>query len=537
MKRLHVLIALAAFLPAATLRAVEMCWIFGNGMVLQADRPVPIWGQGTAGEEVVVSFAGQEKKATVGRDGDWKVTLDPMPANAQGQAFKVTAASGSKQFGDVLLGDVWLASGQSNMAQPSADKSAGGAEEAAKPANPLFRVFPVAYNEWAPEPNTKNFAWDRKVSNWFDWIPATAQISGVPYYFGSMLQKETARPIGIIISPVGASNAECWISMKDLEADPYFARTVANSRNRIANAPQERVIFKAEVAAWEERKKTAEAAGQKFTERALNDQRDELAVRWWVGTLYNARIAPLRNLAIKGVIWYQGENNAGKRGVNASDQESYDKLMKALIASWRRQFEQPNLPFYTVQLSMFNWNDGNGRTPRDPNKTGGWPVIREAQEKTAREVPNSGLVVSWDVGEKANIHPADKRPLGERLAKLALRDAYGKKDVVADSPSYESHKIQDGKVRIKFKNTHGGLKTKGDKPLGFAIAGEDKNFVWAEARLEADEVVVWSDKVSKPVAVRFACIQFQDTDLFNKAGFPAVPFRTDSWPLVPEIAK
>jgi sialate O-acetylesterase len=223
--------------------------------------------------------------------------------------------------------------------------------------------------------------------------------------------------------------------------------------------------------------------------------------------------------------------------VNASDQESYDKLMKALIASWRRQFEQPNLPFYTVQLSMFNWNDGNGRTPRDPNKTGGWPVIREAQEKTAREVPNSGLVVSWDVGEKANIHPADKRPLGERLAKLALRDAYGKKDVVADSPSYESHKIQDGKVRIKFKNTHGGLKTKGDKPLGFAIAGEDKNFVWAEARLEADEVVVWSDKVSKPVAVRFACIQFQDTDLFNKAGFPAVPFRTDSWPLVPEIAK
>lgn len=522
-------LALTTTLAVLPLRAVEMCWIFGNNMILQADRPLPIWGQGKPGEEVVVEFAGQQKKIKVGEDGEWKVTLDPMPMNATGQPFKVTAASGSKSFTDVLLGDVWLASGQSNMAQPGAEKSEGGDALASQPPNPLFRVYPIAYNEWAPEPNTKQFAWEKKVTNWFDWIPAQPGTSGVPYWFGSTLQKETGRPIGVIISPVGASHAECWISMKDLEADPYFKDVVENSKKRIANVPAEQEKFKAEVDAWKKRKADAEAEGKPFTERQPHNLRDELAVRWWVGALYNARIAPLRDLAIKGVIWYQGENNAGKRGVNAYTTESYDRLMKNIIASWRKQFEQPDLPFHTVQLSMFSWNDGNGRTPRDPNKPGGWSIIREAQEKTANETPNSEMIVSWDIGEKADIHPKNKRPVGERLAKVALRDTYGKKDVIADSPSYASHKVEGEKIRVSFKNTHGGLKTKGDKVLGFAIAGADDKFVWAEAAIDGkDEVLVWSPQVSQPSNVRFGYIQFQDSDLYNSADFPLVPFRTDS---------
>ncbi len=532
MKKYVIPAVLLAICCTASLHAVEMCWIFGNNMILQADRPLPVWGQGKPGEEVVVEFAGQQKKATVGEDGEWRVVLDPMPVNATGQAFKVTAPSGSKVFTDVLLGDVWLASGQSNMAQPAASLSEGGDQLAAQPVNPLFRVFPVAYNEWAPEPNTKNFAWSSKVSNWFEWVPAKPETSGVPYWFGAMLQKETGRPIGVIISPVGASNAECWISMKDLEADPYFKDIVENSKMRIANVDAEREKFKAEVAAWEARKKAAQEAGQPFTERQPHDQRDEIAVRWWVGSLYNARIAPLRDLAIKGVIWYQGENNAGKRGVNATTIEAYDRLMKNIIAAWRKQFGQPDLPFYTVQLSMFSWNDGNGRTPRDPNKPGSWPSIREAQEKTAKETSNSGMVVSWDIGEKGDIHPKNKRPVGERLAKLALRDAYGKKDVVAEGPSYASHKVDGDKVRVTFKDTHGGLKTKGSKPLGFAIAGADNKFVWAEAQIDgADDVLVWSPQVAEPKNVRFGYIQFQDSDLYNSAGLPLVPFRTDEGPL------
>ena len=532
MMKKTLLLALTSTLAVLPLRAVEMCWIFGNNMILQADRPLPVWGQGKPGEEVVVEFAGQKKSAKVGEDGEWSVTLDAMPMNATGQPFKVTAPSGNKVFTDVLLGDVWLASGQSNMAQPPAKDSEGGDQLAAQAPNPLFRVYPIAYNEWAPEPNTKQFAWEKKVSNWFDWVPGSAGTSGVPYWFGSTLQKETGRPIGVIMSPVGASNAECWISMKDLEADPYFKEIVENSKNRIANREVEGEKFKAEVEAWKKRKADAEAAGQKFTERQPHNLRDELAVRWWVGALYNARIAALRNLSIKGVIWYQGENNAAGAGVSADDTESYDRLMQNIIAAWRKQFGQPDLPFYMVQLSMFSWNDGNGRTPRDPNKPGSWSRIREAQEKTAKAVPNSALVVSWDIGDKANIHPPNKRPVGERLAKVALRDVYGKKDVIADSPSYVSHKVEGDKIRVTFKDTHGGLKTKGDKPLGFAIAGADNKFVWADAKIDGkDEVLVWSPQVTQPTNVRFGYIQFQDSDLFNSADFPVVPFRTDSLPI------
>lgn len=512
-------------------RGVDMCWVFGNNMVLQADRPLPVWGQGTPGEAVTVSFGGQEKSATVDADGEWKVVLDAMPANGQGQPFSVTTVSGVKKFSDVLLGDVWICSGQSNMAQPPAEKSEGAEAFAAHLPNPLFRVYPVAYNEWAPEPNTKQFGWPRKVSNWFDWNPASLQTAGVPFFFGEMLQRETDRPVGLIISPVGASNAECWIPMKDLDSDPYFADIVEASKRYIAGQPEAREKFSIEVADWEARKQAAEANGEPFNERRPHDFRPDLAVRFWVGTLHNVRIAPLRDLAIKGVIWYQGENNAASHGTCADDVEGYARLMKNIVASWRRQFGQPDLPFYQVQLSMFNWDDFGGRRPRDANVPGSWSMIREAQEISARETPHSGLVVSWDIGEKDNIHPTNKRPIGERLARLALHEVYGRNDLVVDGPAYDGHIIEGGKVRIRFQHVHGGLKTKGGRPLGFAVAGEDRKFVWAEAAIEGDEVLVWNDDVPEPQAVRFAYVQLQDTDLFNGAGLPAVPFRTDHWPL------
>lgn len=531
MKKCIPLIFFCCLVCPSPSRALEMCWIFGHNMILQADRPMPVWGQGTPGEVVTVQFGGQEKNATVGDDGEWGVVLEAMPANGQGQPFTVTAASGVKEFSDVLLGDVWICSGQSNMAQPPAEKSEGAEAFAANLPNPLFRVYPVAYNEWAPEPNTKQFGWSRKVSNWFDWKPASLQTAGVPFFFGEMLHRETGRPVGLIISPVGASNAECWIPMKDLEADPYFADIVEASKGYIAGAPEAREKFRIEVAAWETRKKDAEEQGLEFTEKRPSDMRRELAARWWVGALHNPRIAPLRNLAIKGVVWYQGENNAAGMGVCAKDVESYARLMKNIVASWRRQFEQPELPFFQVQLSMFNWNDFGGRQPRDANKPGSWSIIREAQEISARETPHSGLAVSWDVGEASNIHPNNKRPVGERLARLALRDVYGRSDVIADGPSYQSHAVEGDKVRVSFRNTHGGLKAKDGKPAGFAIAGEDRKFVWADAAIDGDDVLVWSEQIVSPVAVRFAYVQLQDTDLFNGAGLPAVPFRTDDWPL------
>jgi sialate O-acetylesterase len=518
-------------------QALDMCWIFGSGMVLQAERPVPIWGQAQPGEEVTVRFAGQIQLAKAGSDGEWAVRLAPLAVFAEGREMKVEAKSGTKTFTDVLVGDVWLCSGQSNMAQPSATQATGGDEESGKPVNPLLRSFAVAYNEWAAEPNTKQFAWKKKVTNWFDWGAHGTKMSAVPYYFGSMLQRETGRPIGLILSPVGASNAEAWVPMKAMEAVPEFAQLVANSRKWIANAPNARTEFQAEVTAWEERKKVAEPKGGNFKERRPNDFRAALAPRFWIGAMYNARIAPLRNLAIKGVIWYQGENNAAGHGYCTKDGPGYERLMKVLIESWRGQFEQPTLPFYQVQLSMFNWDDGNNKRKRDPNEPGSWSVIREAQEKSAKAIPHSGLAVSVDIGDKANIHPPNKRPVGERLAKLALRDVYGKK-VIVDGPSYASHEIKNGKVIVHFNHRQEGLKIgkregiPTDTLMGFAIAGEDKTFVWADAKIEGDDVIAWSDKVEKPVAVRYGYIQYHEVNLFNGAGLPAVPFRTDDWPLL-----
>lgn len=539
MKRLIIVALLLVAVPG---RALEMCWIFDSGMVLQAEQPVPVWGQGTPGEEVAVTFAGQVRKAKAGNDGEWAVTLDPLAVSAAGREMKVEAKSGTRTFSDVLVGDVWLCSGQSNMAQPTADKATGGDEESKKPVNPQLRSFNVAYNNWAAEPQTRNFGWDRKVTNWFDWGAHGTKISAVPYYFGSMLQRETGRPIGLIVSPVGASNAEAWVPMKAMEAVPEFAALVANSKHWITNVANARQAFSAEVAAWAARKKEAEAKGQKFKERQPNDFRADLVPRFWIGALYNARIAPLRNLALRGVIWYQGENNAAGHGQCMKDGPGYERLMKVLIESWRQQFGQPDLPFYQVQLSMFNWDDFNHKRPRDPNVPGSWPVIREAQERVARNVPHSGLAISVDIGDKANIHPQNKRPVGERLARLALRDVYGK-DVIADGPAYASHAVKDGKVHVRFKNLHGGLRVgeregvPAGKLGGFAVAGADRKFVWADAVVEGDEVVAGSAQVPHPVAIRYGFVQYQDVNLYNAAGLPAVPFRTDDWPLVEEEGK
>ena len=533
-QRILLLLAITVLIPAGTLRALDMCWIFDSGMVIQAEKPVPVWGQGVPGEEVTVMFSGQRKHGIVGADGEWKVLLDPMPPNAQSQPMTVKAPSGEKEFKDILVGDVWVCSGQSNMAQPTVQKSLGGAEEAAKPANPLLRAYSVAYNSWAAEPQTKNFPWDKKITNWFEWKSPGGGTSSVPYYFGTYLQPNIGRPVGLIIVPIGASNAEAWIPRADLAKDPEFAAFAQKSLELAAANKANGEAFRQKVADWKQRKAAAEAAGQPFKEKEPQSGMDPAFwPRWWAGAQYNSHIAPLRNMAITGVIWYQGENNAAGHGGCAKTSEGYQKIMKLLIASWRRQFENPELPFYIVQLSMFNWNDYNHKKPRDPNIAGGWSIIREAQEKVAQSVPKSGLVVTWYIGEKDNIHPANKRPVGERLAKLALRDTY-KKDVVADGPTYDSYKIVNGKVRVRFKNQHGGLQVKGDKLSGFAIAGADQKFVWADARVDGDEVVVWSDQVVDPVAVRFGYIQFQDANLFNADGFPAKPFRTDHWQLASE---
>ncbi len=499
-------------------------------MVLQADAPVRVWGRSDAGARVEVEFAGRQKTAQADAEGRWALELEPMAASVDPRQLRVTSSSESKVFENVLVGDVWVCGGQSNMFQPNVEKSTGGAEAVMTADLPLLRIFSTSLM-WAPEPQRDDFPVDAKPA-WQVCDPeVAAKTSALPFYFGREVLARTDRPVGLVIVPLGASVAESWIPMVDLEKDPDFAEYVANCKGWIANYPERRERYKKELADWEAAKTAAEAAGEPFKERRPSDINGELFPRFWAGAMHNAYIAPLRDLSVKGVIWYQGESNANRFAGTKGDMECYRKVMEILVDSWRRGFGNPNLPFLQVQLSMFNWNDFNNRRPRDPNVPGSWSVIREAQEKSAKSIEGSGLVVSWDIGQKDDIHPVNKRPVGERLAHLALRDVYGQKDIIADGPTYESHSIENDAVRVRFKHTHGGLKTKSVKPLGFAIAGEDRKFHWADAVIEGEEVLVRSPEVPKPIAVRFAYIQFQDTDLFNAAGWPAVPFRTDDWAL------
>ena len=512
------------------IQALEMCSVFGSNMVIQADAPVRIWGKTEPEGSVEVVISDQRKTAKADAEGRWALELAPMPPSAETRQLTVSAESGTKVFENVLVGDVWVCGGQSNMFQPNVEKSTGGAEALTMANLPLLRIFSTSLM-WAPEPQRDEFPVESKPA----WNPCTLEVaaktSALPFYFGREILARTDRPVGLLIVPLGASVAESWIPMVDLESDPDFAEYVANCKGWMANYPERRQRYQKELADWESRKKAAEADGQLFKERRPSDINGELFPRFWAGAMHNAYIAPLRNLSVKGVIWYQGESNANRFAGTKGDLEGYRKVMDILVESWRRGFENPQLPFLQVQLSMFNWNDFNNRRPRDPNDPGSWTIIREAQERSAKSLPGSGLVVSWDIGQKDDIHPVNKRPVGERLAHLALRDVYGKKEIVADGPIYESHSIQDGAIRVRFQHTHGGLKTKGEKPLGFAIAGEDRKFHWADAVIEGHEVVVRSEEVPNPVAVRFGYIQYQDSDFFNAAGWPAVPFRSDDWPL------
>ena len=286
--------------------AVELCWIFNNGMVLQADRPVPVWGQGTPGEQVTVRFADQVVTTQVDAQGEWAVKLAPLAASAKGLPLTIEAASNNRSFADVLVGDVWICGGQSNMAMPVLKDTTGGLDEAAKPANPLLRVFTLPNFRWSMEPQRRQFPWSTQLV----WGPTTEQTPGVPYYFGTALQPQAGRPLGLIVTPVGSSTAEAWIPMADLETLPWLHTFIANSKK------------------W--------AAEHAFREKPSQLSNDPgLWPRWWASTLYNAHIAPLRQFAVRGVIWYQGEANTNSSAGPTADGPRFVTLMKTLIGAWR----------------------------------------------------------------------------------------------------------------------------------------------------------------------------------------------------------
>ncbi|RTQ48993.1 sialate O-acetylesterase [Hymenobacter gummosus] len=635
--------AAALTTTAPVYAAVRLPRLISDGMVLQRGTTVPVWGWADKGEAVTLSFQGKTYRATAGQDGKWQVQL---PALKPGGPFTMTIkASNQLDLKDILVGDVWLCSGQSNMELPMARVRDKYPEVVAQATNSQIRQFdaPTRYSNRGP-------AADLPSGRWTAADPKSVlQFTAVGYFFAKELHAKYKVPIGLIRAAVGGSPAEAWLSADALKAFPPYeqrARQIKDSLYVEGIRQQERARDVAwyrqvrqqdqgsakgqtpwytpglDVSSWQpftvpgywanqglgpvngvvwlrreievpaamvgqparlelgtivdadsvylngqfvgttsyqypprkydlpttvlkpgknvlvvrvinsagrggftpDKTYELQAAGQKVDLRGqwlmrLGAKMEPLAGptfwQWQPGVLYNGMTAPLAPYAVKGVIWYQGESNT-------KAPKEYLPLMSSLIGDWRRAWQQPQLPFLYVQLANF-------MAVKEQPTESSWAELRDQQRRTLAAVPHTGMAVAIDLGEWNDIHPLDKASVGHRLALQAQREAYGEKNLVASGPLYQDLKISGNRVTLSFAGVGGGLVAKGGGELKqFAIAGPDQQFVWAQARIEGDKVVVWNEQVSNPVAVRYAWADNpQGANLYNREGLPASPFRTD----------
>ncbi len=501
------LLIVGVALSAVTLRAdVKLATPFSSHMVLQREMKVPVWGTADAGESVTVEFAGQKKTVQAAADGKWRVDLEVMAASAESRTMTV---SGSKtatpvKFDDVLVGEVWLASGQSNMVFPV---KAGGPYtlvnsdgEIAAAKYPLVRMFTAN--------DTKSYDVQTTVRNsgWLVCSPDTVgTFSAVGYLFARDLQLQLKVPVGILTSASGASCAEAWISRETLTADaplkPYLD---------ILDAAYK--YFKADPAS-----RTGPAP---FRPTPINKPRtgapaggDPSRDQHMPTVLFNGMINPLIPYAIRGAIWYQGESIVG----GTPGLMLYGHIMQTLVKDWRAKWGEGDMPFYEVQL------------PGQQNISNN-PLIREQQEAIL-SLPHTGMSVAIDTGEARNVHPGNKQPTGYRLSLIALHDAY-KQNIEYTGPVYQSMEVKGGTAVVHYTHVGGGLVAKGGALKGFQVAGDDKKFVDADAKIVGDTIVVSSAEVKTPVAVRYAFMDYPEgvgCNLYSSYDLPAAPFRTDKW--------
>ncbi|MDD5261193.1 MAG: sialate O-acetylesterase [Methylacidiphilales bacterium] len=543
-----------------TTAEVKMPAIFGDHMVLQQEAKIPVWGWAAPGENVKVTLGAQTATATADANGDWRVDLAPLPANGTVAAPQVLTIAGANTltFQDVLVGDVWIASGQSNMEFGLAHL--GQPDVIAKADEPQLRLFTVPKAFYAtPQKDIGPVPADSLLGKWQVCTPETVAkdgswqgFSAVAYFFGREIQHSIGRPVGLISTSWGGTPAQSWTSLDGLQKDAVLAHYVEACQKNAVNFPQAYSDFLKQAAEYEEAKKLwdqevgdplklqMEAWAKQSAEAAANSKPEPpkpAASRpapkppvapgggaYGPTNLYNAMIAPLVPYAIKGAIWYQGEANAGSK----QSGEEYAILFPRMINDWREKWSQGEFPFLFVQLANFT-------APAKLPCEGTWPWLREAQTKTLA-LPNTGMAVTIDIGNTTDIHPKDKLDVGLRLALAARHIAYGQ-DLVYSGPIYDSMKVEGNKIIISFTNVGGGLKIGGPpwsqkipaELTGFAIAGDDKNWLWARAEIDGDKVVVTSDQVPAPVAVRYGWANSPPVDLYNKEGLPASPFRTDTW--------
>ncbi|MEK7413274.1 MAG: sialate O-acetylesterase [Planctomycetota bacterium] len=449
--------------------------LFSDHAVLQRDRPLPVWGWDAPGMMVVVTLGQVKADAVAGADGRWQVQL---PAQAAGGPMELVVVGSHREArSDILMGDVWLCSGQSNMGFSLKD-STGGPEAAAAAKDSELRLHMVTQKTSAVPLDVP------AGGTWQTCSPeSAAAFSAVGYYFGRDLRTHTKVPIGLIRSCWAGTLAEAWTSREALESLGEFTKDFPAPDGSSPNDVK------------------------RFGDRGQNRPT----------VLYNSMIHPLQPFALRGVIWYQGESNG-----YASLAPMYARQLPALIANWRAGFVTPDLPFGIVQLSSF------GDPAKGPTD-GGWAAIRDVQTATAHDVPGCGLAVTIDIGAK-DYHPKNKLDVGLRLSLWARATVYGEKDLEWSGPWFRSMKVVEGTARVSYDHLGGGLKTKdGGSVKGFAIAGADKRWRFADATIDGNEIVLRSAEVPLPVAVRYAWCMNPVCNLTNSTGLPAVPFRTDDW--------
>ncbi len=481
--------------------------------MLQRNKPVPVWGRATPGEAVSVSFLGQTVQTRAAADGRWSVFLFPMPATTMG-ADLVVKGSNTITRQDVVVGEVWLCSGQSNMELELNGKNLralNAAAEVAAANYPLIRQFKLKNTE-------SDSPLETATGTWKPCSPATASLfSAVGYFFARDIYRKLGVPIGLVNSSWGGTPIEAWSDRFDLASDPAFAVIGQRWQQTLADFPQKHAAFVAALDLWTKEKKAAEKGGPGPLAKFLKSSPQPYPPNGpgapaTPSGLFNGMIYPLLPYALRGVLWYQGEAN-----INHADE--YHRLFAAMITAWRSRFEQGDIPFFWVQLANFE-------QPGDPTHER-WAFLREAQSQTL-SLPNTGQAVIIDIGDPANIHPQNKQEVGRRLALIAKAKVY---DTPVDfsGPVFAAATREGSALRVSFTDAGTGLIAAGHPLQSFEIAGADRQFHPADAAITGETVLVQSPQVPAPVAVRYAWRNAPDANLYNGAGLPAVPFRSDGW--------
>lgn len=524
------LLLVSALLACTAQAGVIPASVFTDNMVLQRDQPVTVWGKAAPEEAVTVEFAGQSTSTKADANGKWRVTLDALAASKEPRDLVLRGVdTDALVLTNVVVGEVWLCSGQSNMewiVSKSADYNAVKADA----EQPLIRHFKVPRRD-------RDFPEEKIEGKWVVCTPETVgDFTAAGYFFAREIERELGVPVGLLNASYGGTRIEPWAtpdSLMDAAALPELAARVREASHLTPEGKTNYADYFRTLESWLPAAKRAVENGAPFPVPP-----DE---PWITGNeqqptrLYQGMVAPAVPFALRGVLWYQGEGNTG-------DAAKYAEKMAALVGGWRQLWSDPQMPFYYVQLAGFQTSN-----PAEPAMGDGWARLREEQLR-ALAIPNSGMAVAIDIGEAADIHPKNKQDVGRRLARWALARTYGK-DNVPSGPVYKSHRAGEGEIVVEFDHadsgiflgTKDGLRDPVPAPDGklpwISIAGADRQFRWAEVFIDGSRLVVWNEEVPEPVAVRYGFTQNPEgAKLYSKEGLPASPFRTDDWS-APEIEK